>query len=477
MFMSVLLLGGCLQKPVQLSEPLIDVEPYRKTISWDEIEESAAQDMSGFLQVNTVNPPGNEKDGALWLAEQFEREGIPYEILEYGPNRANFVAKLEADPNLKSGEKPLCLLSHTDTVTFDESKWVEGIHPLSGHIDEEGYIWGRGALDMKSMTVMEMWSMFLLKRNNVPLHRDVYLLAVADEEVDGSGMQHLVNTYWNFLDCGQLVNEGGLGLKDMLFEGQDVYPISIGEKGNIWIKMWAYGDSGHGSTPRPNEAPKHLIEAINKLDARKIEPEIYEEMSLFFSAIGEGKGGATKIVMQNQVLANLLVKPKLMENPLTRAALINTVHLTGLEGSNAPNVVPAEVYAVLDCRILPGVDPDDFLEELQEIVGEDIKFEIIMSREGNKSPMDDSLYHALSRYSTAGNPNSVTGPVISVGFTDSVYARAKGVHAYGFQPITLSAEDMEGYHGKNERVSKEELAKGIFKLYSTVLEVSAVAKE
>ena len=137
-------------------------------------------------------------------------------------------------------------------------------------------------------------------------------------------------------------------VSNMLFEGQDVYPISIGEKGNIWIKMWSFDDAGHGSTPRPNKAPKRLIEAINKLDAREIKPEIYEEMSLFFSAIGEGKGGATKIVMQNQALANMLVKPKLMENPLTRAALINTVHLTGLEGSDAPNVVPAEVYAILD---------------------------------------------------------------------------------------------------------------------------------
>ena len=107
-----MLFGACLQKPVQLSEPLIDVEPYRNTISWDEIEESAAQDMSGFLQVNTVNPPGNEKDGALWLAEQFEREGIPYEILEYGPNRANFVAKLDADSNLKWGKTAVPSITH-----------------------------------------------------------------------------------------------------------------------------------------------------------------------------------------------------------------------------------------------------------------------------------------------------------------------------------------------------------------------------
>ena len=471
------ILFSCLQKPTPLPDAIIDINPYREQISWDDIESQASQDLSAFLQVNTVNPPGNEKDGALWLAKQFEREGIPYEILEYAPNRANFVAKLQADPKWKSDQKPLCLLSHVDTVTFDEEKWTSGIHPLSGHIDEEGNIWGRGALDMKSMTIMEMWSMFLLKRNNVPLHRDVYFLAVADEEVDGSGMQHLVNTYWDFLDCGQLINEGGLGLHDMLFEGQDVYPISIGEKGNIWIKMWAYGEAGHGSTPRENEAPVRLIEAITKLQNRDIQPEIHEEMALFFSAIGEGKGGISKIVMQNSLLSNLLVKPKLMKNPLTRAAMINTVHLTGLEGSNKPNVVPAEVYAVLDCRIQPGVDPEQFLKELQDIVGEEIHFEILMSREGNKSPMDDSLYHALRRYAVEGSETSVTGPVISVGFTDSVYARDKGVHAYGFAPITLTAEEMEGFHGKNERVNKEDLGTGIYKLHSAVLEVAAINKE
>ena len=103
--MSVLLFGACLQETVQLSEPLIDVEPYRNTISWDEIEESAAQDMSGFLQVNTVNPPGNEKDGALWLAEQFEREGIPYEVPEYGPNRAIYRSQTRCRSQPQSGEK------------------------------------------------------------------------------------------------------------------------------------------------------------------------------------------------------------------------------------------------------------------------------------------------------------------------------------------------------------------------------------
>ena len=104
--------------------------------------------------------------------------------------------------------------------------------------------------------------MLLLKRQSVPLKRDVILIAVADEEVGGEGIQYLVNNYWDYLDCGQLINEGGLGLQDMLFDGQTVYPISVGEKGSLWLKMTAHGEAGHGSTPRPNEAPQYLLEAL-----------------------------------------------------------------------------------------------------------------------------------------------------------------------------------------------------------------------
>ncbi|MBM74808.1 MAG: hypothetical protein CMK59_05370 [Proteobacteria bacterium] len=467
-------LFSCAVKVAPLPDPLIEIEPFRQNVDWEEVESEATVLLQEYLRVDTINPPGNELQGALFLEKVLEKEGIETEIHESEPGRGNLVARIPAAPELKSDEKALCLLSHIDVVTHNEENWPQDKHPMSGTLDDDGIIWGRGALDMKGMGIMELMTMLLIKRMNIPLHRDVIMIAVADEEVGGTGMQFMVNTYWDFLNCGQMINEGGLGLKDMMFEGQSVYPISVGEKGNVWLKMWAYGEAGHGSTPRPNEAPQKLLEAILKLQNRPIEAELYDELQQLFVLVGDNKGGVYRNIMANPMLFNLLVKPKLMENPLTRAALINTVHLTGFAGENMPNVVPAEVYAVLDCRILPGVDPQEFIEDLQGLVGPEIHFEVLHARAGNASPIDDPLYSALARYAVEDEPNSVAGPVISVGFTDSIYARPLGTHAYGFVPILVTENEMEGFHGKNERISKEQLGRGVYKLYSAVVEVSAV---
>ena len=467
--MHFLLLTACALKPPVLPPPPVDASPYAGKVDWDAAGGEAAAILSGYIQVDTVNPPGNETRGAEFLGSLLEAEGIPFEIHESAPGRGNLVARLEGSGK----DKPLCLLSHIDVVTYEEDKWPEGMHPLSGHIDDDGWIWGRGALDMKNMGVMELMTLLLLKRLDVPLRRDVILIAVADEEIGGTGMQYLVDTYWPFLDCGHLVNEGGLGLQDMLVPGQAVYPISVGEKGNVWIRMWAYGPSGHGSTPRPGEAPELLMEAVDKLRERDITPEIGPELQQLLASIGASTGGATGFVLKRPVLTSLLVKPKLMDNPLTRAAMLNTVHVTGFGGAKEPNVVASEVYALLDCRIQPGVDPDDFIAWIQEIVGDDIRLEILASRAGNSSPYDDPLYHALARHAVAGEPSNVAGPVISVGFTDSVYVRPMGTRAYGFVPILVDGDEMGGFHGAGERISTKQLQEGTRKLFSAVVEVSA----
>ena len=466
MLLSILL--GCALKVPELPPPAIDIQPYRTEIDWTAVEQEAAQLLSAYVQVDTTNPSGNETEGAIFLGQVLAEAEIEYEIHESSPGRGNLIARLEGG----DAEKPLCLLSHIDVVTAEPDKWPEDKQPLSGVISD-GYIWGRGTLDMKGMGIMELMTMLLLKRQNVPLKRDVILIAVADEEVGGEGMQFLVDTYWDYLDCGQLINEGGLGLYDMLFEGQTVYPISVGEKGSLWLKMSAHGEAGHGSTPRPNEAPQYLLEALEALEARPIDAELSPSMQTFLASIGAHQGGAAGFVMQRPALANRLVKPKLMENPLTRAAVINTVHLTGLDGSNKPNVVPSEVSALLDCRLQPAVEPEEFLAWLKTMVGPNITFEVLGSQQGNLSDWDDPLYRALVRAATEDEPQSVAGPVISVGFTDSIYVRPMGTKAYGFVPIRLTAEDMTGFHGAQERLSVSELGLGTKKLYSAVLEVSA----
>ena len=233
---------------------------------------------------------------------------------------------------------------------------------------------------MKSMGVMELMSMILLKRNDITLDRDIILLAVADEEDGGTGMQYLVEHHWSELDCGTLINEGGLGLEDAIFPGQNMYPISVGEKGNIWLRMIAEGSSGHGSTPRPNEASEKLLRALNNIQSIPDTTYVYPILGQFLANVGAHKGGLMSFVMRFPALRDILVKPKLKANPLTKAAMMNTIHLTGFGGHNRPNVVASEVFAQFDCRILPGVDPQEFISRLKKVAGDDVRFDVIAAR-------------------------------------------------------------------------------------------------
>ena len=459
---------ACLSKPTELPPPLMDTASLQSRIDWSTVGDESVSLLQQYIQIDTINPEGNETRGADFLASVLDTEGISYEIHESSPGRGNLIARLKATGEPTSG--PLCMLSHIDVVPAESEKWEHP--PLSGAL-VDGYIWGRGALDMKSMGIMELMTMVLLKRQNIPLNRDVILLAVADEEVRGEGVRYVADTYWQYLGCEHVVNEGGLGLEDMLFEGQTVYPISVAEKGSVWLKMVAMGEPGHGSTPRPNEAPKYLLEAIETLSNRDLDPSMDGPIDQFVVNIGAHKGGIEGFALQNTALRHSVVKNKLMDNPITRAAIINTVHVTGFGGENNPNVVPSEVYAILDCRIQPGVDPQEFIAYLESMVSEHIRFDVISTSSGSESPMDDPFYYALARHAVAGEDNAVAGPVVSVGYTDSNYLRPLGAKAYGFVPVALTAEDMEGFHGHNEKISVQNMHDGTRKLFLAVTEVSA----
>lgn len=459
---------ACLSKVTVLPPPIFDTSGIEESINWQKIGEETTGILQQYVQVDTTNPEGNEIRGAQFLGQILEREGISYEIHESSANRGNLIARLPATGEPEQG--PLCLLSHIDVVTAETEKWEEA--PMSGVI-KDGYLWGRGTLDMKGMGAMELMTMLLLKRQNIPLKRDVILLAVADEEVSGEGVRYLADTYWDYLQCEHVVNEGGLGLHDMMFEGQTVYPISVAEKGSVWLKMIASGEPGHGSTPRPNEAPKYLLEAIETLGARDLEPSLEGPLDQFVVNIGGHKGGVYGFVLRNPVLRKTVVKKQMLDNPITRAAIINTVHVTGFGGQNKPNVVPSEVYAILDCRIQPNVDPQEFIAVLESMVSEHIRFEVISASAGSSSPIEDPFFYALARQAVRGEENAVAGPVVSVGYTDSNYLRPLGAKAYGFVPIALTAEDMEGFHGHNEKLSVENIHTGTKKLFLAVLEVSA----
>jgi acetylornithine deacetylase/succinyl-diaminopimelate desuccinylase-like protein len=452
------------------------VEPLFAAVDWSKAGDETVELLSDYLKVDTFNPPGNETRGAQFIAKKLEAEGIPSTMVEFAPGRSNLTARLEG----RTHDKPLCLLSHTDVVTAEAEHWAHP--PLSGEIapgpdgGTEPYIWGRGALDMKGLGALEVMTMVLLKRNHVPLERDVVLMAVGDEEVHDDGMQYAVDHDWP--GCAQMVNEGGIGISDLLFKGQTVFAVSVAEKGVLWLKLKAKGEAGHGSTPMPGRAPMELLQAAAVLMQREAEPRLHASLYELLRSIGEQQGGFNGFVLQRPALVDLLVKGKLMARPTTRAGITDTCQVTGWGGAgSAPNVIPSEAWAVLDCRVLPGTEPTDLLKELQgRIAGlPGVSLEVIEEKSANESTMDDAFFAALTRNVVRGIPNAVAGPVLSPGYTDSMSARTKGTHAYGMVPFAVTQEEVGTMHGRDERVSVANVKRGVEVLYRAVVETAAAA--
>jgi acetylornithine deacetylase/succinyl-diaminopimelate desuccinylase-like protein len=213
---------------------------------------------------------------------------------------------------------------------------------------------------------------------------------------------------------------------------------------------------------------------MQAIEEAKKKPEIDPIMYEFLAQVGKHKGGLTGFVLRSKPLVRAFVKPKLMERPPTRAAISNTFHLTGTGGSGEPNVVPSEAWAQYDCRLLPGVEPQQQLEQLRAWTShiDGLTIEDTHHNASSQSPIDDPLYNAIARYAVENNPKAVAAPALSVGFTDSLFARQRGVHAYGYAPFLLTADEAQTMHGHNEKLSVENMHNGLKTLFSVVVEVA-----
>lgn len=442
------------------------VKTWRDAVDWQAAGDEAASWLSRYLAIDTVAPPGNERDGAVFLQGVLEAEGVPTRLIEHGDNRASLIARVAGD----GSAPPLCLLSHIDVVPAEREHWTHD--PFGGELIE-GEVWGRGALDMKGMGIVELATMVQLNRLQVPLSRDVVMLAVADEEVDGLGMRTLVEQHWDEIGCSHLINEGGLGVRDALFEGQTLHAISVAERGVLWLRLVAEGVAGHGSSISEGEAPARLVEAMAQI-ARRDKPKavIHPAFYRLFRRVGEHKGGLIGALIKSPSGVRTLVKPALMKRSATAAALTNTLHLTGMGGGQSVNVVPSQVWAQYDGRLLPGVTAEQQLAKWQELIEglEGVRWEVIDAVEGNESPIDDPLFDRLAHYAEEDRPDAAAGPVLSVGFTDSIFVRPLGVHAYGYVPFVVTEAEARTMHGHDERVSVENVREGVRRLFSVVVD-------
>ena len=439
-----------------------------------EVEREVTNLLCDLIRINTTNPPGNETEAAKYLAETLEKEGFKCE-LESTPGRGSIITRLKG-----TGEKPsLLLLSHLDVVAANPKEW--SVDPFEGVVKDD-FVWGRGALDMKSMTAMEVMVMKLLKRNKMKLKGDVILAATADEEKGGeAGAGWLVRNHPEKIRADYVINEGG-GLA-IPIEGKNIYTIQTAEKGILWFKIKAKGRPGHGSVPgTADNAILRMNRVVEKLGNYRAKMTVVPTVKQFLSQITKENKTvqqALMLLLQNpdmgdQILDMLAEKDKAMAEEL-RASLRMTIAPTIIHGGIKENIIPSECEAVFDCRVLPGQTPTEAMDEIKGLMPdadlEKLEFETIQANEPSESPANTPLYEQIVKVMKEFEPNCSIAPILLTGGTDSRFFRKIGSICYGFQPLRSDmpyGEILKTIHGIDERISIENLVFGTSVLYNVV---------
>jgi acetylornithine deacetylase/succinyl-diaminopimelate desuccinylase-like protein len=410
-----------------------------------------------YLRIDTSNPPGNEMEAALFFKDLFESEGIEATLYEFDPGRANIVARLK-------GEGPhggLILSNHMDVVIPDRDKW--SVDPFGGELID-GYVYGRGALDMKSTGLLQAVTLVNLKRSGAALTRDLIFLGTADEEVEASGIRWMTWEHGDFLKSAEfMLNEGGV--IDEVEGAARSYNVAVTEKAPFWIRIRAEGRAGHGSQPFVEDnAILRLLRALERLSRLQLPVKVTETTEAFFKALAktspERRAGIYKDI--RKAVENPALRAALTADPAFNAILRNTIAITMLKGAPQINIIPSAAEARLDVRLLPGEDPGKFLEEIRAVVERTgVTLEPIgRFRAATESPIDSELVRAIDRARQRHHPDAVLAPTMLTGWTESAAVRPFGVKAYGFQPFVLNESEQERIHGDNERISVENVLLG-----------------
>jgi acetylornithine deacetylase/succinyl-diaminopimelate desuccinylase-like protein len=427
------------------------------------IDDEALSWLQQFLRVDTINPPGNEIRAVEFIGNILKAEGIPYHSAESAPGRGNIWARLEG------GDKPaLILLQHTDVVPADPNYWTTD--PLSGEL-RDGFVWGRGAMDMKGTGISQLAAFVSLKRAGLKLNRDVILVATADEEAGGLyGAGWLVENHPEiFAGAGLLLNEGGNGTQSAR---ELVFNVEVTQKVPVWLRLTAVDTPGHGSLPNATSSVTRIVEALNRLRENPFPPRLVPEVEVLFHSLAASETAEWQASYSN--IASAVKQPgftdELLAHSVFMHALIrDTCSATRLEASNKINVVPPQAWAELDCRILPDRPSDVFVAEVREMLaGTGVEIEVLMAFTPAISTTDTSLYRAIEQVTAQRHPGSRVVPAVATGFTDSHFTRDLGIASYGFDPIVIPESEFSRIHGNDERVNVEAFKQGVNDLRAIV---------
>jgi len=415
-----------------------------------------------LIQFNTTNPPGNEAACITFINELLRDAGIETKLLARSPERPNLIARLPGQGHAP----PLLLYGHVDVVTTASQQWQHP--PFAGKI-ADGYLWGRGALDMKGGVAMMLAAFLRAKTCGLALPGDVILAAVPDEETGGEfGAKFLVEQHPE-LFSGVRYAIGEFGGFTFTIENKTFYPIQVAEKQLCWMKATVRGMGGHGSMPVRGAAMARLARLLQQLDRHRLPVHVTPVPREMISRVAATTGGISGLLiglLKNPLLTDRVLDLIGLRGRLFDSLLHNTVSPTVLRASEQMNVIPSEVSVGLDGRLLPGYRPEDMLKELRAIIGNDIELEVVHYCEGPGKP-DMGLYPSLVNILQEAEPGCVPIPLLMSGVTDGRFFSRLGIQTYGFLPMPLPPgfDFTRTIHAADERVPVAALDFGTDAIY------------
>ena len=411
-------------------------------MDWKAIEQEATNLLSEYLRIDTTNPPGNERKAIEFLRRFLKDEGLDPEILAGDPDRPNLICRLSSGKTRKG----LMLLHHCDVVGADPREWT--MPPFGGTV-QDGYVYGRGALDMKGMGVMELMAFVLAKREKLTLGQDLVLVVCCDEETGSkNGAEYLAKNHAPELEAAWVLNEGGSGWKTGDWEA---VLLGFGEKGPLWLRLAAEGKAGHGSVPHGQNPCETLLAGLWALKAARRPLRVLPEMETLLKNLG----------LAGLTLEELVDHP-LLQIPHLRAMFQDTLSVTMLQAGFKPNVIPARAEATLDVRTLPGRSLAEITVEIKETLPPGpFSLETIQSFPASLSPVDNEFFQCLEQTAKQFFPQAVFLPGVFPGFTNSRCFRELGMACYGWIPAMIESEDIGRVHGVDERIRISDLTTGI----------------
>ena len=443
-----------------------------------------------LIRIDTTNPPGEDVKIAEFLTATlsplgFQVETIPTPV----PGKVHFLARLKGN----GSKKPILLAAHADVVGVERRGWH--LDPFSGEL-EDGYIYGRGAIDNKGSLAVFTQALIRLAKEKVPLNRDIILLSEADEESGPNNTEWLAENYFPKIDCAAALNEGGWIIESS--DGSVRYvSISTADKISVWFKLTSHGTTTHSSMPVPNSAISQLVDAMSELTHYRTKMHLLSSTQQFFLTLAQVTKPPESEVFEQlvhaadpQQAAN--ADEQISKDPLLNAIMRNTMAPVFLNAGFRGNVIPGTAEAVINLRLLPGTDIDQVLDEVRKVIhnpqidvtiagsgGPGTKDDIQTLRNNYESirkvqpsPTDTELYQALVAEGQAEFHAPVTPYLFQAG-TDAAAWRKRGIPVYGIYPYPVPPSDLSRMHGNDERVSVRSLAQGTEMIYKVLRRVAS----